>query len=285
MNTLSQKTSIPGKYLVLIVTLTLAFLVLGLLVWFVVGPVAVIITLVVALGLILTLQLALFFKLAKTMQQTSQNNYQQLEALATLVPVLKLRQPLPPMGGWAISPDFARLLAVVVNQQKPKIIVELGSGVSSIISGYCLEQLGCGHVLSLEHEQKYAEISRQNLASHGLDSLVTVTHAPLKSLALPRGEWLWYDLSVVEEMLAGAPSIDLLVVDAPPGMLQPLSRYPALPVLAKYLSQDAVILLDDSNRWEEQKIIQMWQTEFPGWEQEQFPCEKGAVILRRSPKA
>jgi hypothetical protein len=42
------------------------------------------------------------------------------------------RFPLPSMrnpGHWTATPDFARILAQLIHQHQPKIVVELGSGV------------------------------------------------------------------------------------------------------------------------------------------------------------
>ena len=60
------------------------------------------------------------------------------------------------------------------------------------------------------------------------------------------------------------------------------SRYPALPLLQAYFSDEVIILLDDAARADEQSIIAMWTREFPGFEYEYIPAEKGAAILRRT---
>jgi hypothetical protein len=54
-----------------------------------------------------------------------------------------------------------------------------------------------------------------------------------------------YDLSVLADEITG---VDLLFVDGPVGDTSPQARYPALPVLADRLTDDTLVLLDDSNR-------------------------------------
>ena len=72
-----------------------------------------------------------------------------------------------------------------------------------------------------------------------------------------------------------------LVIDGPPGQIQKISRYPALPVLHKYLADEVVILMDDAARADEKTIVDMWTHEFPEFEHEYRSAEKGASILRR----
>jgi hypothetical protein len=74
--------------------------------------------------------------------------YQQLEALTSLTSILPIRYPLPPMRGWAISPDFGVLLVSEILNKKPHVVVELGSGVSTLLIAYCLELVGHGRVVS-----------------------------------------------------------------------------------------------------------------------------------------
>ena len=68
----------------------------------------------------------------------------QMQSCFWLFSRLQLRRPLPPMGGWAIGPDFAAELVSIVLAAKPRVIVEASSGVSTLLIAYCLEQLGSG---------------------------------------------------------------------------------------------------------------------------------------------
>ena len=93
--------------------------------------------------------------------------------------------------------------------------------------------------------------------------------------------WLWYDLDALEDVT----SIDMVIVDGPPGNIQRLARYPALPLLADRLSDKAVVVLDDCFRHAEKEIVARWLRDYPGFTDQTIGTEKGTVILRKSEKA
>ncbi len=207
----------------------------------------------------------------------TENLYQQLEALASITSLLPLRMPLPPMRGWAISPDFGIILINEILKHKPRLVLELGSGVSTLLAAYCLEKTGSGKLVSFDHDLNYSEQTRERITDHGLDRIAEIIHAPLTKVTLDQGEWDWYETARMDQNL----KIDLLVIDGPPGQIQKISRYPALPVLHKYLADEVVILLDDAARVDEKTTLDMWIQEFPEFEHEYRSAEKGASILRR----
>ena len=208
-------------------------------------------------------------------------NYQQTESYISLTSCFTFRAPLRPMRGWAVSPDFCLHTIIHIMKKRPSKILELGSGVSTILTGYALEKNGNGRVLTLEHSDEYIHSSQQDLCLHQVDHFARILLAPLKPYYDIEGKtWHWYDL---DEFSEEENSIDLLVIDGPPGNTQPLARYPALPLLWKYLTDTATIILDDTNRNDEQNIIQAWIKEFPGLHLSTIEAEKGMVILQRQP--
>src|SRR5690606_4628023 len=48
--------------------------------------------------------------------------------------------PLAPMRGWAISPDLAALLVSLIAVERPRMILEVGSGVSTAIMAMALSR-------------------------------------------------------------------------------------------------------------------------------------------------
>lgn len=203
--------------------------------------------------------------------------YHQIEAYVALYSTLKIRQPLPPMRGWAVSPDFANVLVGVIRECRPRRILELGGGVSTLLASYCLEELGAGTIVSLDHDAEYADATRRNLIRHGLERKATVVHAPLKAVAVGAEQYLWYDCNA----LPSEAPFDLLIVDGPPAETQAGVRYPALPLLVDRLGPNAVILVDDAERGDEQCILLRWLREFPEFVREDVRTEKGATLLRR----
>jgi len=204
--------------------------------------------------------------------------YQQLEAFITINKLLEIRHPLPSMRGWAASPDFLVLILGEILARKPNLVVELGSGVSTLISAYALEKLGKGKLISIDHDSEFLQKTHQQINLHGLHDVVQTVHAPLTKISLNGIDWQWYDLASVDI----TSPVELLVVDGPPGDLQARSRYPALPMFAEHLSDNAALFLDDVVRPDEQAIVREWAMQYPNFSRELVNCEKGAAIFRRT---
>jgi predicted O-methyltransferase YrrM len=203
--------------------------------------------------------------------------YGQLQILLWLTSVLKVRLPLSPLGGFPIEPDLAALIFRTVREKKPRLIVELGSGVSTVLIGYVLEEQGGGRLVSFDDNEWYRRQTERDIRSHGLGNVVEVRLAPLKEVSFSDRTWLWYDPGAFSDLR----DIDLLIIDGPPGGYQNLSRYPALPVLFDSLAKGALVILDDSKRPDEQKILDLWASEFPSCELESVDTLNGAAILKK----
>ena len=281
-----------NKYLLLAGVVSLLFSGLALLGWFLVGEVALIVALGAMLGLLMVIQFESHHRIQKATQFLLQqqkvilqqqnnidNQVKQASSLISIFSSLKINHPLPKMGEWAISPDFAKILVDLVFEKKPKIILEASSGVSTLISSYCLKQLGEGKVISLEEDNNYAKISQNALVEHGLNDIATILHAPLTEIIEIEGKkWRWYDTSKIQ----GIKPIDMLIIDGPSQHeREEMIRYPALPLLFESLSDDAIILLDDADRKDEQQIVTLWLKQFPDFELEKIATEKGTAILRK----
>lgn len=204
-------------------------------------------------------------------------DYRQIEALLSLQNTLKPNLPFPATRDWAASPDLLKTIAEIILSKKPSLIVEASSGVSTLVAAYCLRQLGKGRVISLEHDPKYAAITRRLIEFHGLQDIAVVVDAPLKEYRIRDKTWLWYDTNA---FTADEP-VDLFAIDGPPSVIQPLARYPALPLMHGRLAEHAVIVLDDGGRDDERKIMESWSDEFPGLTAEFADLEKGAFIIRK----
>ncbi len=206
----------------------------------------------------------------------------QTQYLLSIHSLIEFRQVLPAMGDWAISPDFAATLVALVTEQKPQLVIEAGSGVSTLLIGYCLQKQNLGgRVVALEHDRVYAEGSRAEVVRHGLEGVATVLYAPLRQYVLDGREFLWYDDAALRSL---AGPIELLVIDGPPGALQPLSRYPAIPLLHNSLGERATVLLDDADRTDEIETVRRWCTEFPDLDARHLAHAKGTCLLNRRAK-
>lgn len=211
------------------------------------------------------------------LKRVNEVSVEQIESLFSIFSTLKPQLPLPTTRGWAASPDLLKEIISLTHRHKPQLVVEASSGVSTLIIAYCLQRLGTGKLISLEHEEKFAQVTQNNLSLHGLDDVATVIYAPLVEVEINGAKWLWYDLTKIEIPEA----IDLLIVDGPPGTTQKLARYPALPMLHEKLSKKAIVLLDDGARADEAKIIEQWMAELKMSHSEYLPLEKGAYLIQK----
>lgn len=204
--------------------------------------------------------------------------YRQLEAVVDLRALIRPRAPMPPLRGWALSPDALRLIMHEVLARQPQLIVECGSGSSSVWLGYTTQQLGTGRIVSLEHDERYADMSRDLLQAHGLDDVVEVRHAPLVPWDGGTGPQPWYDLRAIQDL----EKIGLVLVDGPPGTLGEAARYPALPLLLPKCADGALILLDDVIRTQESAVSDRWLAEHPELHRTVHEFEKGLHVFERA---
>lgn len=209
--------------------------------------------------------------------------YSQLESLSWLQRILKIKGQLPPLSGWAASPDVLLMLHNWVKTNRPKCIVEFGSGASTIVIADALRQNGIGKLFSFDHSDYYGRQTLEQIKAEGLDVWVDVRMSELEDwtsehLNPPDAEKpsRWYS----KTLLHGIENVDLLWVDGPPGATCLFSRYPALPALADKLSADAEVWMDDTIRKEEKDICEKWAKDY-GFEVEYYALEKGLGRLRR----
>lgn len=198
----------------------------------------------------------------------------ELEAHLRLGETLGLSEGLPYVRHWSAAPDFLALLVGHLRRARPALIVECGSGLSTLIQAQVCAIEGHGRVASLEHEPDCAAQTRAALARYGLARVATVLDAPLCRYRLDAEDYDWYDLSGLP-----AQAIDLLVVDGPPGRLGPLARYPALPLLRGRLAPGCTIFLDDADRPDERAVIARWCEEYPEFTIERPATARGCAVL------
>jgi hypothetical protein len=204
-------------------------------------------------------------------------NRTQAQPLRELAQRLPTRKPLPAMRGFAIAPDFAVVLAELIAREQPKLVVETGSGVSTLVIGYALEQLAAGgRVVALEHDRAYAEQTRALVRDHGLDACASVVDAPLEPIMVSGEQHRWYST----RSLDGLTAIDLVVDDGPPRRVGPMLRYASLHLFAPKLAADATFVLDVIGT-EEPGILARWERELPDFVQQRVASKKGHVIVRR----
>jgi predicted O-methyltransferase YrrM len=217
------------------------------------------------------------------LKESSDQCFRQAEALDDMRALLCPRAPLPASRGWAASPDVMHLLIDHVWRHRPKLVVECGSGTSTVWLGYAVERVGGGRVVALEHDERYAEATRGLVRAHGLEEVVEVRIAPLERWQSGEQTLQWYAQEALEDLYG----IGVVFVDGPPGSSAPIARYPALPRLLDRCVEDPLIVLDDAYRPDERTLSDRWLHEFPSLTRTEYQHEKGthafAVDLDRSP--
>ncbi|MTV26657.1 class I SAM-dependent methyltransferase [Nitriliruptoraceae bacterium ZYF776] len=200
-------------------------------------------------------------------------DFEQLEALVALYAEMRPERSIPRTRGWAASPDLLRTCWDLVVHERPELVVECGSGASTVVLASACRRNGRGHVVALDHEERFAQRTRDLLTAHGLEGWADVRTAPLQPLD---DGVSWYRLAEVPR-----GPVDLVLVDGPPAGRDPEARAPTLEVLAPRLSPHATIVVDDYVRDAERATVAGWLERFPDLELEVIKAEKGAAILRR----
>lgn len=234
---------------------------------------------IVCLGVLVSVAFSLELYLRVfVLNQGLVQEFRQVQALTVLVQTLKPVRPLPPLRGWAVTPDLGLMLVSAVFEENPLTIVECGSGSSTLLMAYVLRELGAGHIFSLEHDVPSKERTEAMLRRHGVDDRVTVLHAPLCEHSLNGEKFQWYDTS----SLPSFEAIDLVFVDGPPSFRRDFARYPALPTFWPKLRSGGLVFLDDSARPGERRVVERWKAEFPAATYRVEDTQKGTVVLRKS---
>jgi hypothetical protein len=222
--------------------------------------------------------------------------YRQLEAMIDLRALISAVAPLPALRGWALSPDALRLIMGEVFARRPRLVVECGSGSSSVWLGYGVQRLGTGRVVALEHDERFVSLTRDLLRAHGLNDVVEVRHAPLVPWTgngahahagdgdgdsdSGAGAQPWYDVRAIADL----DKIGLLLVDGPPATLNAAARYPALPALLPKCADEVLIVLDDTVRAGESAVSDRWLAEHPELRRTAHDdFEKGLHAFERAP--
>lgn len=207
------------------------------------------------------------------------NLYRQIESLTWLSRNLKIKGSLPPLRGWAASPDTLLKLHQHILRSRPSMVVEFGSGASTVVIADALKQNKKGKLLSIDHFADYAQKIAEQIQQEKLSDYVEFQSGELTEWTeehlSPKAKW--YPLNLLDKL---KKPIDLVFVDGPPGQTNPFARFPALPAIFNQLSDEAQVWLDDAMRADEQKICQHWAKEFKlslSFEE----AEKGLAILKK----
>jgi len=240
----------------LAVGVALATIVPGVLLWLAGAPsaIAVIASLGIAVAAILALARRWYRQIVARIDAQSAHLESAIGIAATSggIPVY--------WSGHAITPETLKLVQHLVASLAVRRILELGSGISTLLLAHDFRRRGEGRLLSFDDDARWAAQTVAKLKAEKLDSFAEVRIAPLVDVESGGRRAKWYDLASLDK----AARFDLIVVDGPPAWQgDSLARLPALYELRGHLSDTGVLVLDDAGRSGESQIAQQWQHDFP----------------------
>jgi len=179
-------------------------------------------------------------------------------------------------SGHAITPETLKLVQHLVESLDARRVLELGSGISTLMIANDFRRRGAGHVLSLDDDARWAAQTTAKLKAEKLDAFAEVRVAPLVDVEAGGRRSKWYDLSTLDT----EARFDLIVVDGPPAWQgDSLARLPALYLLRRHLSETGVLVLDDAARSGETAIARQWQRDFPDLHCRMVQVGRGLFVM------
>ena len=222
-------------------------------------------------------------QLSKEIKRGLANTTQQLEAHQALQALIG---DLPaPLHGWPISPDFALQLVRLIRDNCYDLIVEFGSGTSTLLCLRTLEQFNLHstdqetslhRLITFEHLKTYYQKTTDLVASSSNRALLDLRLSPLEPWEDATGEYSYYAgteaiRTVIQEI---ATSTNrrlkiLVVIDGPPGKTCRCARYPGVPIVLNAgngMNLSVDFLLDDMIRSDEKETAIAWEKQFQAFD-------------------
>jgi len=160
---------------------------------------------------------------------------------------------------WAISDDLATYITQHFEATDPKVVVEFGSGRSTVLMGGLVGD--GGSVTSFEQSPVYAE-----------QTFVEIRNMPWVNLVTTKIVDGWYAGVDVPDQ------IDFVLVDGP-GPCKDRTRRPAMDKVYDKLSPNAFVVVDDANRVTAQEDVDSWLRDYPDLQHTFVPNERGMIVL------
>ena len=179
---------------------------------------------------------------------------------------------LPYLGSWKADTGLLTLLVDHIFEHKPRLVVEFGTGASTLVMARAMKMAGGGALISFDQHGDFVDATRQWLSDYELEA--DLRAAPLGPS--PDG-WpgLWYDHGPLPS------GIDLMLIDGPPWTIHPLTRG-AASSLFDQISPGGTVMLDDAARPGERLVARRWRKLRPDFT---FSLDKsgtkGTLIGRR----
>ena len=180
----------------------------------------------------------------------------------------------PESRKWPISPDFAFYLIELLETGSYDLIVEFGSGHSTVLVSRVLAQMAskpgaktAAPFISFDHLTEYYNRTQALLDQARTREFAGLRLAPLEPYKAPNGKtYPYYSCqSAVREFAqkrADQALKVLAIVDGPPSNTGEHARYPAGPILMDAFKGCVLdLLLDDYIREDEKEVAKLWQAD------------------------
>ncbi len=216
--------------------------------------------------------------LERTFRKEILNATKQIEAFISLQSYMNGGDLSPDMHGWPISPDFAVYLIELLETNDYDLIIEFGSGTSTVLIAKTLAKIAArrqgglpAQQVAFEHLNEYQRKTVSALQKAGFADSVQLELSPLEPFAADNGKiYSYYSCCDVIAQLALRFLRDglrvLVMVDGPPGSTGKHARYPALPLVhSHFVGAQVDVLLDDYIRDDEREVAQLWLKDIERW--------------------
>ncbi len=149
---------------------------------------------------------------------------------------------------------LAYIRELLMNSPHVSHIIELGSGLSTLVIAAALKARGHGWCASFEEDEGQLAQAEGFLSRNGLDSVVQLVRAPIAEYGDDRLKF--YSAQSVLPALSVDRPAHLLIIDGPSGKHN--ARVNADRFLFDKLAPNALIILDDVDRPHEAQAMQSW---------------------------
>ena len=150
-----------------------------------------------------------------------------------------------PWGKWSISRATAEELIQYVNDARPRHMLELGSGISTLLFASYAKRYGAT-LVSLEHHPRYYRQTKRWLQRFGLDEFVNLHYVRLNP---HEATYRW----------THEGAYDFVFIDGPP---ERFGRGGTLPSVQGYLHKHAEVWLHDGFRKHETECVAAWREQY-----------------------
>ena len=153
--------------------------------------------------------------------------------------------------GYSSSPEMLEELFNRIVAEKPKTILELGSGLSTLIASYAVKKNGYGRVASWDSLETRASGNREIINSHNQEIFSEIHHVQTREKPDNLDQFVWYDMEP-------ETGLNFLIIDdsiEQPGVPEAKD---AIRALKSHLEPGCTILLHDRIRPAAKDTIPFW---------------------------